>query len=42
MHGLFYHLLTELGFDPYLMAGNVHVRDETWAIENAHLSWSSL
>ncbi|AZV41156.1 acetyltransferase [Peribacillus asahii] len=37
LNGLFYHLLTQLGFNPYLMAGTVHVRDEIWAIENAHL-----
>lgn len=37
LNGLFYHLLVELGFQPYLMAGTVHIGDEIWAMENAHL-----
>jgi N-hydroxyarylamine O-acetyltransferase len=37
LNGLFYHLLMELGFKPYLMAGTVHIGDGLWAMENAHL-----
>ncbi len=37
LNGIFYFLLKELGFDPYLMAGTVYVRDGIWALENAHL-----
>lgn len=37
LNGLFYYLLNELGFQPYLMTGTVHVKDEIWGIENGHL-----
>ncbi|TXR61515.1 arylamine N-acetyltransferase [Bacillus sp. AR18-7] len=37
LNGIFYFLLEELGFNPYLMAGTVYVREGIWALENAHL-----
>jgi len=37
LNGLFYHLLKELGFRPYLMAGTVHKGNGNWALENGHL-----
>lgn len=37
LNGLFYHLLKELGFKPYLMAGTVYVGNGVWALENAHM-----
>jgi N-hydroxyarylamine O-acetyltransferase len=37
LNGLFYHLLKELGFKPFLMAGTVYVGNGVWAFENAHL-----
>lgn len=37
LNGLFYHLLMELGFKPYLMAGTVYIGDGVWAMEDAHL-----
>ncbi|TVX93425.1 arylamine N-acetyltransferase family protein [Paenibacillus agilis] len=37
LNGLFYHLLNELGFKPYLMAGTVYVGNGVWALENAHM-----
>lgn len=37
LNGLFYYLLKELGFHPYLMTGTVFVKDDIWGIENGHL-----
>ncbi|WP_338452885.1 arylamine N-acetyltransferase [Niallia oryzisoli] len=37
LNGLFYHLLKELGFQPYLMAGTVYAGNGAWALENGHL-----
>ncbi|MFG0211868.1 arylamine N-acetyltransferase [Brevibacillus porteri] len=37
LNGIFYFLLKELGFAPYLMAGTVYVGNGVWALENAHL-----
>ncbi|MFF0827848.1 arylamine N-acetyltransferase [Brevibacillus sp. NPDC003359] len=37
LNGIFYFLLKELGFEPYLMVGTVYVGDGVWALENAHM-----
>lgn len=37
LNGLFYYLIKELGFKPYLMAGTVYVGNGVWALENAHM-----
>ncbi|NRS19292.1 acetyltransferase [Brevibacillus sp. HB1.2] len=37
LNGIFYFLLKELGYEPYLMAGTVYVGNGVWALENAHL-----
>jgi N-hydroxyarylamine O-acetyltransferase len=37
LNGLFYRLLKELGFTPYLMAGTAYAGDGVWALENGHL-----
>ncbi|MED2983180.1 arylamine N-acetyltransferase [Bacillus thuringiensis] len=37
LNGLFYNLIKELGFKPYLMAGTVYVGNGVWAPENAHM-----
>ncbi|WP_429843484.1 arylamine N-acetyltransferase family protein [Brevibacillus sp. FIR094] len=37
LNGIFYFLLKELGFEPYLMAGTVYVGNGVWALENAHM-----
>ncbi|PHG52896.1 arylamine N-acetyltransferase family protein [Bacillus wiedmannii] len=37
LNGLFYHLIKNLGFKPYIMAGTVYVGNEVWAPENAHM-----
>lgn len=37
LNGLFYHLIKELGFKPYLMTGTVYVGNGVWAPENAHM-----
>jgi N-hydroxyarylamine O-acetyltransferase len=37
LNGLFSHLLKELGFKPYLMAGTVYSGNGAWSLENGHL-----
>ncbi|WP_428909592.1 arylamine N-acetyltransferase family protein [Niallia sp. Krafla_26] len=37
LNGSFFHLLEELGFRPYLMAGTVYAGNGKWAFENTHM-----
>ncbi|WP_338471413.1 arylamine N-acetyltransferase [Niallia sp. XMNu-256] len=37
LNGAFYHLLKEIGFNAYLMAGTVYAGNGQWALENGHM-----